>query len=357
MSDFDYHECFGILAQLKECKNRKELKSAFKSRLLPFFECSMALIGWTDSRRGGVQIIECSGFKQSDYPLIKDYLNYDPVAKLLLTEKKAISRSNNSSNSSLQMDEDEDDSGNSSSSFSENPDLGYGNDSDAANDFFNQMEKPFTIRDLKFLELMRPHLLHLIKNLMIKEELAKYKSATEALANTSKAIALLSNDLRVLFFNEAFKDLFHLRPNQKVTQELASVFQKENNKVPDPDDDEDENKEVEIPFFTLGDGIYKLTYTQLIPEEKIGKKFWLLGITPATDPYTKMNTLMQKSGLTWREMEIGCLIHDGLGKNEIAARLFISPDTVRTHLKKIHKKLGVNNRTQLVAFLNQHADR
>jgi len=55
-------------------------------------------------------------------------------------------------------------------------------------------------------------------------------------------------------------------------------------------------------------------------------------------------------------MEICCLIHDGLGRNEIAERLFISAHTVKTHLKKIHKKLQVNSRTQLVAYLNQHAD-
>ena len=97
----------------------------------------------------------------------------------------------------------------------------------------------------------------------------------------------------------------------------------------------------------------------MIPLKALGTReadSWLLRIHPAADPFTKSNRLIEKAGLTWREMEICCLIHDGLGRNEMAERLFISAHTVKTHLKKIHKKLEVNSRTQLVAYLNQHAD-
>ncbi len=52
--------------------------------------------------------------------------------------------------------------------------------------------------------------------------------------------------------------------------------------------------------------------------------------------------------LTDRELEVLHLIANGLKYEEIAARLFISLNTVRFHVKSIYGKLGVNSRTQAV---------
>jgi DNA-binding NarL/FixJ family response regulator len=53
--------------------------------------------------------------------------------------------------------------------------------------------------------------------------------------------------------------------------------------------------------------------------------------------------------LTPREREILRLIADGLGNEQIGARLFISPQTVRTHVGKAMAKLAVDSRTEAVA--------
>ncbi|MEX1295515.1 MAG: LuxR C-terminal-related transcriptional regulator [Candidatus Limnocylindrales bacterium] len=52
--------------------------------------------------------------------------------------------------------------------------------------------------------------------------------------------------------------------------------------------------------------------------------------------------------LTEREIEVLGLVAAGLSNREIASRLFVSDNTVKTHLKSIHGKLGVSNRTQAV---------
>ena len=53
--------------------------------------------------------------------------------------------------------------------------------------------------------------------------------------------------------------------------------------------------------------------------------------------------------LTEREIEVLCLIAEGLSNREIARRLFISPSTVKRHTSKIYGKLDVHSRTQAVA--------
>jgi DNA-binding NarL/FixJ family response regulator len=53
--------------------------------------------------------------------------------------------------------------------------------------------------------------------------------------------------------------------------------------------------------------------------------------------------------LTPREREILRLIADGLGNEQIGTRLFISPQTVRTHVGKTMEKLEVHSRTEAVA--------
>ena len=54
--------------------------------------------------------------------------------------------------------------------------------------------------------------------------------------------------------------------------------------------------------------------------------------------------------LTNREREILALLADGLGNKQIAARLGISTNTVKTHLELMFEKLGVNTRAEAVAI-------
>jgi DNA-binding NarL/FixJ family response regulator len=61
-----------------------------------------------------------------------------------------------------------------------------------------------------------------------------------------------------------------------------------------------------------------------------------------------------ESPLTGREVQILTLVAEGLGRDEIARRLFISPKTVGTHVERIFKKLGVHTRAQAVSFAYQH---
>ena len=54
--------------------------------------------------------------------------------------------------------------------------------------------------------------------------------------------------------------------------------------------------------------------------------------------------------LTEREREVVALVATGLSNDEIAARLVVSPHTVKTHVNRAMMKLGAQDRAQLVVF-------
>jgi DNA-binding CsgD family transcriptional regulator len=57
---------------------------------------------------------------------------------------------------------------------------------------------------------------------------------------------------------------------------------------------------------------------------------------------------LKELGLTPREHEILGLIAEGLSNREIAERLFVSENTVKTHSSRVFEKLSVNRRVQAV---------
>ena len=56
------------------------------------------------------------------------------------------------------------------------------------------------------------------------------------------------------------------------------------------------------------------------------------------------------AGLTEREREILALVGTGLSNEDIAARLVVSPHTVKTHVNRTMTKLGAHDRAQLVVI-------
>lgn len=69
---------------------------------------------------------------------------------------------------------------------------------------------------------------------------------------------------------------------------------------------------------------------------------------PATGPFVRDEARREQLGITPRELEILEAMACGLSNREIAARLFVSENTVKTHATRVFDKLSAKRRTQAV---------
>jgi DNA-binding CsgD family transcriptional regulator len=68
----------------------------------------------------------------------------------------------------------------------------------------------------------------------------------------------------------------------------------------------------------------------------------------------KQSAIQEKTGLSMREVDILRLVVSGASNEEIAQRLFISSNTVKTHLYNIYKKIGVSSRLEAASWANKN---
>jgi LuxR family maltose regulon positive regulatory protein len=85
------------------------------------------------------------------------------------------------------------------------------------------------------------------------------------------------------------------------------------------------------------------------PYEDVSENYLKKLVRTIREEEIKPGSKQIEEPLSEREQEVLEYIAEGLSNNQIAEKLFVSLNTVRTHTKKINSKLGVHSRTQAVA--------
>lgn len=92
-------------------------------------------------------------------------------------------------------------------------------------------------------------------------------------------------------------------------------------------------------------------YVALVALAFLGLGIWvgarLFRPAPVT-PFEANTQVQQTLGISGRELEVLALLADGRSNKEIAGRLEVSPNTVKTHLAKLYEKLEVGRRTEAI---------
>ena len=84
------------------------------------------------------------------------------------------------------------------------------------------------------------------------------------------------------------------------------------------------------------------------PRERI-----VLKEVPVGEPFVLDERKRDELGITRREMEILELVAQGMSNREIAEKLFVSENTVKTHCSRAFDKLGAKRRTQAVQMVKE----
>lgn len=69
---------------------------------------------------------------------------------------------------------------------------------------------------------------------------------------------------------------------------------------------------------------------------------------PAPETFERNDAALAALGLTRREQEVLALLAAGKSNKEIAQKLGVSPNTVKTQVASLYQKLEVNRRTQAI---------
>jgi len=371
LSEKDYLTVQEIISSLHGCRTRQTLKALFRSHILPLLNAQSVLYAWTDPDLLSPRLIDSINIPKEDLASINQFINKDPRAKSLLTHSHPVI--------ARDIDIPKDHSGNREEDpfceepfhldpFSlEEPKVrdGYGyfstckagvitlalRDSNLGAGIHRRTpcDKPWTVRDVRVLEQIRAHLLMAIKTIVLTEELARHKSMLDILSDSPTAIAVVDRNMVVNYCNPAWKKLISMEADPKLDPELESILTKEKLRWEPPFPTHETNGKDAV--YKLSGEDYQFSFAPLRGGGDLDP--WLLQVKPIRNDHHKMNGLMDEAGLTKREIEACNLIRQGINANEIAKQLFISPHTIKTHLKRIHLKLGVHTRAQLVATLNQ----
>jgi NarL family two-component system response regulator LiaR len=87
---------------------------------------------------------------------------------------------------------------------------------------------------------------------------------------------------------------------------------------------------------------------ETIRETVVVKEVLVPAVPPTPEPFSPNTARQQTLGITARELEILTLVARGLSNREIAAQIFVSENTVKTHCARVFDKLGAARRTQAV---------
>jgi ATP/maltotriose-dependent transcriptional regulator MalT len=102
-----------------------------------------------------------------------------------------------------------------------------------------------------------------------------------------------------------------------------------------------------VAILFAGVGIWlglKLTKTKVVVKEVP---------VPASKPFELNRDKADELGITKRELEILQLIAAGMSNREIAEKLFVSENTVKTHSSRLLDKLSAKRRTQAIQIGKQ----
>ena len=185
-------------------------------------------------------------------------------------------------------------------------------------------------------------------------ELEKLKYANLLLENSINTVPLgvmiLNHEYSIIYHNKASKHYsYEMNPVENadslaITTDFIRAKIEAQTKTNHHADMEFNHKQFSLKIKTV-------LHSNL--QNKNGKKFVVSIYPQMKQRENSLLTRCMELGLSQREAEIIELISAGLSNHEIAKKLFLSINTIKTHIKNIFNKLGVSNRISAIHVVTE----
>lgn len=362
LSEQDFNDIVAFNRQLLNCHQRSELNALIQERLLPLLQAKACLYFFTEPNLSKFQISEAINVPKEALALLPHMFASEPMVPAFLGGHRSV----------LAYDVDLDRSLSRKAIdqfFVDNPqfesqrsiyidsvstgmaaiNLPNANVGLVVHRWYSE-DIPFTARDVRMLELLWPPIGQTIRSIFLSEELSRYRSFAESLADIASPIALLNEQGKLVYQNQAYEGLF---PDSAITtwlpDELMEMVRGEMERFAE---ETFKAEPVKVSFLHLGQNAYRLSLAK-VEVENDDEGIWMLRLDLTVDEYSNLIQHLQERDLSPKEVEVCLLMKDGIDPRKAAERLCISYNTIRTHLRKIYLKLDVNTQVQLIAYLNR----
>jgi DNA-binding CsgD family transcriptional regulator len=226
--------------------------------------------------------------------------------------------------------------------------------------FRSSDEPPFDENEKQKAELMMPYLANGLERALIFEHTAQKTWILESSlrGHDSPGVFVLDRDMRMVFVNDAARILLGLedffagagptgqsRMRTVLPEKLGMVCKQ----VAATADERNEN-DTEHVYWGGPEGQPLSANVTVISGHFLGQKEYFIQVRFGERYGTSNQTTSQiarQYGLSGREIDVVKEVVKGSSNADIAKNLFISIHTVENHLKRIFRKMGVKNRTQL----------
>ncbi len=221
--------------------------------------------------------------------------------------------------------------------------------------FRSQEEGDFTMRERVILEKLAAHIsAHLANHVDTAQLIHEKLFATSIISQLPIGLVVLDNNLQVTKSNEIAlwycKEILNGNTcSNPIKAVMDKIFSGAFFSPPNP------SSQISISLDCYNFKVIPV----LIPNKYWGLKssYYVYVVKSAPERQNSSGDFSLLYNLTPRETEVVNLVSLGLSNNEIARMLYISANTVRTHLDNIRKKLNVKNRTAIVQKVGCHIKR
>ena len=215
----------------------------------------------------------------------------------------------------------------------------------------------FNEEDCELAKLMAPVISIIAKKVLLEEQLQKYETVIQSLSSElpNNGVFVVDENFQLLYANSNARNVLselYETGNRSGSQidfypeEITDYCKKlKSQKNPDA------SAATEKCELVLGHGRQNLSFHIRHLNRDDESSLFIINIEDGS-PLLCSNNEMRYAGLSEREIDVIHAASRGLTNREIAELLYISTNTVQSHLKSVYDKLGIRNRTSLISHFS-----